>query len=405
MINTRLHKRILLICLIVSLLIQVSISFAQQEILMNEEFLNNNNGWTEVSDIHVKAYVRDGKYTCDISKGTFFMDQLITVNLNANRDFVIESTLTKKRGDASYGISWGADGIGSRYNFMIFSKGTYSIQKWTNYDVYSYATEVPSYAIRPDFSPNTLSVRKVGNIVQFYINDAFLQEIPFEPLLGSRIGFYSNSGDLLVEAESYKIYYTSGSKIDFNKAATNRINIFVDSFNDNSKKWYECNQKDFFCKIKKGKYIIDYKAADWSYNVYNGVYLDPAKDYIVETNILKVDGSKDYGFGLTFGYKDPNNKYDFIIASNGSYKISKWNKSVASELVNWTSSKSINNGNGVSNKLSIKKEGKYLKFFINDIFVNQIPLPEFYGERLGFVVYKNQHIEIDDLQVYYFGGS
>lgn len=379
-------------------------SFAQQEILLNEEFsYNNNNGWAEQSIKDAKLYISEGKYICDIISGAFFMDQMISVNLNSSRDFLIECTLTKKRGEASYGITWGADGIGSRYNFMIYSKGTYSIQKWTNYDVYSYASEIPSYAIRPDYSPNKLSVKKEGNMLMFYINDAYLQELPFEPFFGPKIGFYANTGDLLVEVENYKIYYTSGSKINSYQSATGRINVFVEFFTENSKKWYEGNQKDFYCKIKKGRYIIDYKAAEASYNLYNSVYLDPEKDYTIESNIFKIDGSKDYGFGLTFGYKDPNNKYDFLIASNGTYKITQWSKGVNTELIGWTNSTNIKKGNGVNNKLAIKKEGKVLKFFINDILVNQISFPVYFGDRIGFVVNKNQHLEIADLQVYYVG--
>jgi hypothetical protein len=378
-------------------------SYAQQEILLNEEYNDNNNGWTEQSTLEVKSNVRDGKYICDITSGTFFMDQLITVNLNSNRDFVIECKLTKKRGNGSFGISWGADGIGSRYNFMIYSTGSYSIQKWTNYDVNSYANQVSTYAIRPDFSPNKLSVKKAGSILMFYVNDTYLQEIPFEPFFGPKIGFYANGGDLLVEAENYKIYYTTGSKNSLYKPLTGRINVFTEYFTENSRKWYEGNQKNFYCKIKNGKYIIDYKAAESSYNLYNSVYLDPEKDYTIETNIFKVNGDKDNGFGLIFGYKDQNNKFDFLIASNGSYKICQWTKSVCKNLIDWTSSTSINKGNGVKNKLAIKKEGKFLKFFINDIFVNQIPFPVYYGDRIGFVVNKNQHLEVADLQAYYVG--
>jgi hypothetical protein len=380
-----------------------SFSYAQQEILLNEEFNNNTNGWTEQSGREAKSYIKDSKYICDISRGTFIMDQMISVNLNTERDFVIESTLTKKRGEASYGISWGADGIGSRYNFMIYSKGTYSIQKWTNYDVFSYVSDTPSYAIRPDFSPNKLTVKKAGGILMFYINGTYLKEFPFEPFFGTKTGFYSNSGDLLVEADNYMIYYTSGSKINAYQPPTGRINVFVEFFTENSKNWFEGNKEDFYCKIKKGRYIIDYKAAEASYNLYNSVYLDPDKDYTIESNIFKVDGSKDFGFGLTFGYKDPNNKFDFLIASNGTYKITQWSKGVNTELVRWTNSNDIKKGDGVNNKLAIKKEGKVLKFFVNDVFVNQIPFPVYYGDRIGFVVNKKQHLEVVDLQVYYVG--
>jgi hypothetical protein len=378
-------------------------SNAQQEILLNEEFENNNNGWTEQNKKEARSYVRDGKYVCDVNSGAFFMDQLIPINLNTSRDFVIECTLTKKRGDASYGLSWGADGIGSRYNFMVFSKGTYSIQKWNNYDVTSYTADTPSYAIRPDYSPNKLAVKKEGSILSFYINDAFVKELAFEPFFGPKIGFYTNTGDLLVEVESLKIFYTSGSKINANQPLTCRINVFVEFFTENSKKWYETNQKDFYAKIRKGRYEINYKAAEASYNLYNSVYLDPEKDYIIETNIYKIEGNKDFGFGLTFGYKDPNNKYDFLIASNGSYKLSQWTKGICKDYCGWTASNSINKGNGINNKLAIKKEGKTLKFFINDVFVNQIPFPVYFGDRVGFVVTKNQHLEIADLQIYYVG--
>lgn len=373
--------------------------------MLNEEFNNNNNGWTEQSAKEADARIKNGKYICDISSGIFFLDRLITVNLNSNRDFVIESTMTKKSGDVSYGITWGADGVGSRYNFVISSSGSYSIHKWTNYDVSFYANTISTYAIKGDYSPNKLTIKKEGSTLKFYVNDSYLQDLPFEPFFGQKFGFYANSGKLNIEVENYNIYYTGGSNVNSYSTNTGRTDVFVDYFNDNSKGWYEGDEKDLVCKVKNGKYIIDYKSKESSYNLYNTAYLDQSKDYVIESNIYKVDGVQDYGFGITFGYKDPSNKYDFVISSNGMYSLTKWSGGDYTKVIAWTSSSRINQGNGVSNKLSIKKEGYYLKFFINDTYVDQISLPGFFGDRIGFIVNKNQHIEVRDIQIYYIGST
>lgn len=380
-------------------------SLAQQEFVLNEEYNNNYNGWNEQSGKEAYSKIKNGKYVCEIESGIFFLDQLITVNLNSNRDFVIESTMTKKSGDVSYGITWGADGVGSRYNFVISSSGSYSIHKWTNYDVSFYANSITSYAIKGNYSPNKLSIKKEGGYLKFYVNDTYLQDLPFEPFFGQKFGFYANSGKMDIEVENYKIYYTTGSNVSTFSTNNNRTDLFVDYFDDNSKGWFEGNEKDIECKVRNGKYVIDYSSKESSYNLYNTAYIDQSRNYVIESNIYKVDGVQDYGFGITFGYKDPNNKYDFLISSNGLFSVTRWTSGEYTKVIPWTSLSSINQGNGVNNKLTIKKEGNYLKFYINDIYADQLSLPSFYGDRFGFIVNKTQHIEARDIQIYYTGSA
>lgn len=182
-----------------------------------------------------------------------------------------------------------------------------------------------------------------------------------------------------------------------------RTDVFIDYFDDNSNEWPEGKVKDLECKIEDGKYIIDYKSKESSYAFCKTVKLDQSKDYVIEANMVKIDGSDEYGYGITFGYKDSKDNYDFIITGYGQFAVIKWKKNGRYKaLVNLKRSKSINLGlmHG-NNKLAIIKIGSFMNFFINDLCVAKIPLPEINGDKIGFVVNNNLHIEVRDLQIYY----
>ena len=378
-------------------------SYAQQEFVLNEDFNNNYSGWTEQSDKEAKAKIKDGKYVCDISSGIFFLDQLVTANVNESRDFVIESTMTKKSGDVSYGITWGADGVGSRYNFVINSSGTYSIHKWTSYEVSFYVNSVASSAIKGDYSSNKLTIKKEGRTLKFYVNGSYLQDLPYESAFGQKYGFYANSGELDIEVENFKIYYSGGATTYSAPSGTGDDFVLNEDFNNNYNGWIEESTNEAKSKIRDGKLVCNINSGISFLDQLVTANVNESRDYVIESTMTKKSG--DVSYGITWGADGVGSRYNFVINSSGTYSIHKWTSYDVSFYANSISSYAIK-GDYSANKLTIKKEGRTLKFYVNDTYLQDLPYESAFGKKFGFYANSGQmDIEVENYKIYYSGNS
>ncbi|NJN50125.1 MAG: hypothetical protein HC798_02560 [Polaribacter sp.] len=65
----------------------------------------------------------------------------------------------------------------------------------------------------------------------------------------------------------------------------------------------------------------------------------------------------------------------------------------------------VNQDNGKTNTLKVKKENGFYKFYINNNFVYQTDFEAFFGNEIGYVVFNNQEIAVDYLRVKYISSS
>ncbi|MDO9577183.1 MAG: hypothetical protein Q7J16_04810 [Candidatus Cloacimonadales bacterium] len=151
-------------------------------------------------------------------------------------------------------------------------------------------------------------------------------------------------------------------------------------------------------KIENGKLTYQHKLDEGGYYLWNYSYLDGDYDFTIETSIKHVSGVENYGYGLNWGMKDVDNYYSFDITSNGYFRIAKTEGDEWSEFVEWTTTSLIYSSG--YNKLSVKKVGNKVKFYINDSYVNEIDYADFFSDGVGFAIWRNQTIEVDYLTVY-----
>ncbi|MBN1948662.1 MAG: hypothetical protein JW784_02865 [Candidatus Cloacimonetes bacterium] len=175
------------------------------------------------------------------------------------------------------------------------------------------------------------------------------------------------------------------------------VMVFEDYFTDNSNSWYTGEDEEMTTRIENGKYLFQNKT-DGDYYVWNRAYLDDGEDFNITTRIRHTGGVDDYGYGLVWGMEDIDNHYYFLISHNGYYQIGKYKEGEIYIKVEWTQNAYINT-QSINNKLTLRKVGDQLKFYINDNYVNQIQFESFFANSLGFVVWEAQTIEIDDLIV------
>ncbi len=131
---------------------------------------------------------------------------------------------------------------------------------------------------------------------------------------------------------------------------------------------------------------------------------DPRKDFIIHCKLRQVGGVKNYGYGLVL--KDVRDsraekRHYFHLSSNAYYKLYtydyKTRKSIEHQA--WTQNKEIVNSIKKYNSLRVEKQGKQIRFYINDNLVKTLKNIEFWGTFLGFSLNRKMDVEVDYLEV------
>ena len=170
-----------------------------------------------------------------------------------------------------------------------------------------------------------------------------------------------------------------------------------EEFLDNRNHWYLFNTPEGTVKIENGRYIMTGKMLGKAITSTIPINSQLTEDFKISTEITKIEGIDDNGFGLVWGASDPNNEFEFVISGNGQFKVVKWENGKSTDLIPWTSHSGINRWDNSTNRLRIEKRGPITKFYINDYYVSRISNQEIFGNKTGFVINETMKISINYL--------
>lgn len=158
--------------------------------------------------------------------------------------------------------------------------------------------------------------------------------------------------------------------------------LFEEHFQDNRNSWLTGNNKAYSFDIKDGWYILESKAGGFWYST-RPVSINQNADFKIELKTQKLSGTDEYGYGLVWGCRDSNNFYFFVIFGNGEYSFQKCENGVYTRILAGVGTM-INKFNG-QNKLTVKKVGDSLEFYVNDLLANRSSfLPFFENPPLSY---------------------
>ncbi|MCF7867280.1 MAG: hypothetical protein K9N09_01145 [Candidatus Cloacimonetes bacterium] len=177
------------------------------------------------------------------------------------------------------------------------------------------------------------------------------------------------------------------------------MNLLVDSFDNNDNSWTTGDDDERSIEIQNGKMTFQHKRTEGSYLVWNWSYMDGDYPFTIETSMKQTGGVDDRGYGVMWGVDNADNFYTFNISDNGFYRIGKMKEGEWTEYVGWTESYLINTY-GSTNTLKLVKEGNKINFYINGTYVNQITYEDIFADGVGYVIWRNQTLDIDYLNVY-----
>ena len=174
-------------------------------------------------------------------------------------------------------------------------------------------------------------------------------------------------------------------------------NILIDEqFIDNKNNWYEWNYEYSRGKIQNGYYLFEYQKENRE-AFWKEIRIDEQKDFTIEATIKRLAGKDDHEYGILWGIgKDWDNCYEFLIQPAGYYCYRKRMNASSQNVIDWTESKAVKND---VNVLTVKKRGMKILFFINGQYVNETNFERFFSDNVGFIIYKQQQVGIDHLQI------
>lgn len=175
---------------------------------------------------------------------------------------------------------------------------------------------------------------------------------------------------------------------------------YADNFDNNKKNWFIKDTKSWAYSLKDGYYFIHSKK-DKSFG-FDGksFYINPSKNFEIETSVTEVAGAPKDGSGLFWGASGRRSLYRFVVASNGYFTIGRYKRKKYKSIVKWTKSDVVK-GLGEANVLKIAKNNTGVKFYINQKLVHTFSLKKFMfeypfmGNYVGLIAFGQKQAKFD----------
>ena len=382
-------------------------SSSKSKTILFEGFNSNKNDWAETNTKDVLLEVADGDYILNHKRATGGWSSTIKKKYDASKNFRVSAQLKKKSGitNNGYGIITGRKDSENQNQFYISGGGSFVISKHVNGTrTYIKNWTKSSHIKTGNGVTNLLTIKKTGSKVQYFINSNVVYTSYSYRSYGDRTGFVvydkQKIGVGYLSITGYGEQTTSPTITKKTTSIPDKT-IWEDDFTSNKNSWSLLNNEKAVLEVKSNKYYFEHKRTSKGYTSTKIIDVDTSKDFEIESKILKISGIKNNGFGFTFGRKDSDNQFVFTITSNGSYSIDQYKDGAYTAIKDWTKSSHIKTGNYAYNTLKIKKERGFIKFYVNGRYLTLYTHKPFMGKRIGFVVYNDQKIAIDNFKIKY----
>lgn len=398
-------KAILSLIIILSSILGIAQSSYEYNVLRKsvffDDFDNNDNDWSDGYLSYSKGYVEDGYYYWESTKEAIKTSAQHKY-ISTTKDFELETRFmifntpgNKGRHSITFGgnvdmksrslkdFHFGITGTG--YYKIGDSESSNSIKGWTQH----------SSINKTGF--NTLTVRKVGNNIYFFINQTLVHSIPMIKFYGNYFGFeaYNNSK---MKIDYIRIDYLEGSAQEYSSLNEENKSYFLnENFNDNEFGWK--TDPNGSVQVKNGNLIINTVAAQ-SRLFGKAFPLDWNRDIEIESVLrMKINGD-DPRAGIIWGTEATSDLTAFVLFMEGrKVMVRQYIKNVFEELI---TPKILNNYDEDGyNKFTVRKVGSKFNFFVNEIFIGTTDFIPPTGDATGFYIPKESLVEVDSYTISY----
>jgi hypothetical protein len=162
-----------------------------------DSFIDNRSFWLSWPRYGLAhAEIKDGAYEISPEPGNGFLATR-PLGLHEIESFTIESRFQKREGTDSYfyGLVWGLRDENNFYNFALTGDGHLAVTRKQNGSFYNYI-DPPMFSpyVHQGDASNTLSIKKEGNRIEFFVNGYSIYSTVFDPFFGPNVGFITYNG-------------------------------------------------------------------------------------------------------------------------------------------------------------------------------------------------------------------
>ncbi|MEA5079737.1 MAG: family 16 glycoside hydrolase [Anaerolineaceae bacterium] len=153
----------------------------------------------------------------------------------------------------------------------------------------------------------------------------------------------------------------------YSDGTTSGATLASEDFSSDNGKW--ATQDDEYGKaaFENGTFVVTARQeAKTMWSTYNETFTNVKIE--VDATVLNATENDNNGFGVDCRVQENGDGYSFQISSDGYYAIVKFADTDGSELIDWTESDAINQGEG-TNHITAICQGNNLELWVNNVFL------------------------------------
>jgi outer membrane protein OmpA-like peptidoglycan-associated protein len=177
---------------------------------------------------------------------------------------------------------------------------------------------------------------------------------------------------------------------------------FYDDFSRNDNGWSESSTEKITTKVTDGHYELYHKRSSGGYCFYDDYFMETKSDFYFESKMMQTIGETNHGYGLVWGGKNASNCYNFMISSNGYYRIGEWTEGKFKGLTEWVKT-TANNPMLQYNTLAVERKKNMLYFYVNGTEIHKRANLPLKGLKFGFNLKAAMKVKADYMKLDYSG--
>ena len=386
-------------CFVLLTLGCITSASAQLKDIVKESFSAPTKSWWMEAGDSMTIKIAEGKYKMQLVYKPGGMTFSAVAATDFSNDFILEATFRQIGGENNKGIGifWGHDSKTARENNFCFASTGY-VRSWTSDETKESLRQWVTAAVKPIGQDNKLRVEKTGTKLKYILNGATVLDRDNFITFGNKIGvvLYGN-----MEVWMDDFYYAEKRKPDpiitVPKGAELPI-FFEDQFNDNANEWTIGKAAQYEATVSNGSYNINYLKETGGFYFPKLVGFNPNFDYEIQAEIIQTTSIDDDGFGILWGYDDPNNTLGFIACADGNVRLYQTANNETTDLLPW---KKLNHSkpNGTPNSFSVIQRNKQWYFLLNGQAIYTCPARKLFGQSIGVEVNGRAQIAVNKIAV------
>jgi serine/threonine-protein kinase len=366
-------------------------------VLFQDSFDDPNSGWEETDFDNGSSGYGDGYYYI-ISSGQALMNW--GTNEQIFEDVVIDvdatQVLAPGNDNNGYGVMCRSQEGGDGYLFRISGDGFYSIHRIVDGSFEALVEWSTTDVVIQGNATNHIQAICDGPQLTLIVNGVELAQANDSTFTAGKIGFNATT----YEEETTEIHFDD-LLVTAPGGGLGSV-LFQDDFNDAGSGWDIIEFENGNVGYTEGYYFAEtWESGGMVWGVANQMF----SDAVIEVSTIQSVGpaNDNNGFGVMCRVQEDNSGYLLRISGDGFYSIYLIQSGSFEDLVPWTTSSVINQGNAM-NRLRVVCDGPTLALFVNGELLAETTDTTFSSGDIGLAAttFEEEETEIlfDDLVIF-----